>query len=72
MDTHQAAYSTLRHNVIVERVDEELGLAENRKRTREAADEYADMSKRVKLTQVDPAATGTQHGTTFPLLPRLG
>lgn len=52
--------------MIVKRVDEELRLAENKKRTREAADEHADMSKRAKLAHVGSAVTGFPHGTTPP------
>lgn len=61
MDNHQAAHTTQRRDMIVKRVDDELHLAE-KKRTREAADEYRETFKRAKLTEVDPAAADFQHG----------
>lgn len=67
MDSHQAAYVSQRRDLMVKHVDEQLRLVENKKRTRETADEYADMSKRTKLAQVNPAAAGFQHGTTSSL-----
>lgn len=62
MDDHQAAYATQRRDMMVKRVDEELHLAENKKRAQDTADEYAETYKRAKLSQVDPTATGFQHG----------
>lgn len=72
MDDHQAAYTTQRRDMIIKRVDEELYLAENKKRIREVANESAETSKRAKLTQDDHLATGFQHGIVFPHTPRLG
>jgi hypothetical protein len=51
MDDHQAAYSRHRRDVMVRRVDEELHLAENKKRTREAVEEYTETYKRLRLLQ---------------------
>lgn len=62
MDTHQASYATKRRDVIVERVDEELRLAESKKRTREVTDDYAETCKQVKLAHVDPTITSFDHG----------
>ncbi|RTE71382.1 hypothetical protein BHE90_014213 [Fusarium euwallaceae] len=72
MDDHQVAYTTQRRDIIVKRVDEELHLAENKKRARDAADEYAESYKRAKLSQVDPTATSFQHGIASPRAPGLG
>lgn len=62
MDTHQASYATKRRDLIVERVDEELRLAESKKRTREVTDDYAKTCKQVKLAHVDTTITSFDHG----------
>ncbi|EXU96024.1 hypothetical protein X797_010918 [Metarhizium robertsii] len=62
MDMHQASYATKRRDVIIERVDEELRLAENQKRARGMADDYAETCKLVKLSHVDLSTTGVDHG----------
>lgn len=72
MDDHQATYTTQRRDVMVKRVDEELRLTENKKRARDAANECTEAYKRAKLIQLDPAATGFQHGIASPRAPGLG
>jgi hypothetical protein len=63
MDDDQAAYVTDRRERMVKRVDNELRLAESKKRSREAEDACMDVPKRTKLTEACAAPTGGQHGT---------
>jgi hypothetical protein len=69
MDAMVATFMTQRRDMMVKRVDEELCLAENRKRTQDRASEDGELSKRVKLTAVGLATTGLQHANSIYLSP---
>lgn len=64
MDTHQAAYTTQRRDAMVSRVDEELRLAENKKRSREVPDEFLDTYKRAKMDQPNTMVPVLEHGNS--------
>ena len=63
MDDMMATFMACRRDMVVKRVDEELFLAENKKRRRETAGEEAVMSKRARTTEIDLTPTGLQRVT---------
>ena len=63
MDDMMATFMTRRRDMTVKRVDEELFLAENKKRRRETAGEEAGTSKRARTAEIDLAASGLQRVT---------
>ena len=67
MDNHQGAYTTERRDMMVRRVDEELSLAEERKRAREAEGDYEETNKRAKLLHDDTETTILQNGIVAPM-----